>query len=548
MSISVVTLGTSTWPLVDRLERLHGDVTVVRRCLDLAEVLACAHTRMAHVALVAEGAEELTASLLDQLGADDLRVLVVEGHDASRVQRLGVASVPPDATGEELARVITLAMRGPVRSPSPLREDAAAGPTERTAPGRGAASKNVASEAETSTGTASKGAPVDGAPSDGTPSDGATARGGAAGRITARDTADSAGAEPPTGDARGKGDTGPDDIGARSGFPKGDDLQGGLDSTTDEHDDPAFPEDGGSCRVIAVWGPAGAPGRTVAALNLAAELALLGRRVLLVDADTYAASVAASLGMLDEAAGLAQACRLADQARLDRDGLRRCASTVSVAGASLDVLTGITRYDRWPEIRASALDLVLDRAREDYDAVVVDTAFGLESDEEISSDFMAPRRNAGTLTAVAAADVVIALAAADTLGVPRLVKALPDLLDAAPDARIVVVMNKLRAAAAGRSAAESVREAWERFSPGYPVAHTLSWDAKACDDALLAGAVLAETAPRSALRHEMSALADEVRRAREPGFVADAAEPVGAGGGAAGTRLGRRMGAWLRRG
>ncbi|MBX7558439.1 hypothetical protein K1Y78_63850, partial [Streptomyces sp. tea 10] len=134
-----------------------------------------------------------------------------------------------------------------------------------------------------------------------------------------------------------------------------------------------------------------------------------------------------------------------------------------------------------------------DRARKDYDVVVVDTASGLESDEEISSDFMAPRRNAGTLTAVAAADVVIALGAADTLGVPRLVKALPDLLDAAPDARIVVVMNKLRAAATGRSAAESVREAWERFSPGHPVAHTLSWDAKACDDALLAGAVLSET-------------------------------------------------------
>ena len=50
----------------------------------------------------------------------------------------------------------------------------------------------------------------------------------------------------------------------------------------------------------------------------------------------------------------------------------------------------------------------------------VTLASGLESDEEISSDFMAPRRNAGTLTAVAAADVVIALGAADTLGVKPL--------------------------------------------------------------------------------------------------------------------------------
>ncbi|OXS81604.1 AAA family ATPase [Kocuria marina] len=529
MSISVVTLGTSTWPLVDRLERLHGDVTVVRRCLDLAELLACAHTRMAHVALVAEGAEELTASLLDQLETDDLRVLVVEGHDESRVQRLGVGSVPPDATGEELARIITRAMLGPARSPSSVRDDGAAAPGERPAPGRGAASK---------------GATSNGAAATDAPSDGPASHEDAAGRALDRAITDS---EASPDSAPGEGRIGPDGAGLGSGSAVSAGSSGDPATAHDPDESDAL-DDAEACRLIAVWGPAGAPGRTVTSLNLAAELALLGRRVLLVDADTYAASVAASLGMLDEAAGLAQACRLADQARLDREGLRRCASTVSVAGASLDVLTGITRYDRWPEIRGSALDLVLDRAREDYDAVVVDTAFGLESDEEISSDFMAPRRNAGTLTAVAAADVVIALGAADTLGVPRLVKALPDLLDAAPDARIVVVMNKLRAAATGRSAAESVREAWERFSPGYPVAHTLSWDAKTCDDALLAGAVLAETAPRSALRHEMSALAELVRRMREPDAHGGAAEPVGAGAGPAGTRLGRRMGAWLRRG
>ncbi|KHE73534.1 hypothetical protein AS25_11570 [Kocuria marina] len=529
MSISVVTLGTSTWPLVDRLERLHGDVTVVRRCLDLAELLACAHTRMAHAALVAEGAEELTASLLDQLETDDLRVLVVEGHDESRVQRLGVGSVPPDATGEELARIITRAMLGPARSPSSVRDDGAAAPGERPAPGRGAASK---------------GATSNGAAATDAPSDGPASHEDAAGRALDRAITNS---EASPDSAPGEGRIGPDGAGLGSGSAVSAGSSGDPATAHDPDESDAL-DDAEACRLIAVWGPAGAPGRTVTSLNLAAELALLGRRVLLVDADTYAASVAASLGMLDEAAGLAQACRLADQARLDREGLRRCASTVSVAGASLDVLTGITRYDRWPEIRGSALDLVLDRAREDYDAVVVDTAFGLESDEEISSDFMAPRRNAGTLTAVAAADVVIALGAADTLGVPRLVKALPDLLDAAPDARIVVVMNKLRAAATGRSAAESVREAWERFSPGYPVAHTLSWDAKTCDDALLAGAVLAETAPRSALRHEMSALAELVRRMREPDAHGGAAEPVGAGAGPAGTRLGRRMGAWLRRG
>ena len=77
MSISVVTLGSGTWELVERLERLHGEVTVVRRCLELSELLACAHTGMAQLALVAEGAEDLTASLLDQLASSGLRLSLI---------------------------------------------------------------------------------------------------------------------------------------------------------------------------------------------------------------------------------------------------------------------------------------------------------------------------------------------------------------------------------------------------------------------------------------------------------------------------------------
>ena len=62
---------------------------------------------------------------------------------------------------------------------------------------------------------------------------------------------------------------------------------------------------------IAVWGPAGAPGRTTVAINLAAEIAACGHRVVLVDADSYGGSIAPALGLLDEAPGFAAACRLA---------------------------------------------------------------------------------------------------------------------------------------------------------------------------------------------------------------------------------------------
>lgn len=459
MSISVVTLGTGTWPLVDQIERQHGSVTVVRRCLDLSELLACAHTGMARVALLAEGAEELTASLLEQLSLSSVRVLVLAGHDDIRLAALGVTIVPEGVSGDDVTGLIEQVVDSPDPAPS-FRGHSHTDDHPRAA------------------------------------------------------------AEPELGQA----------------------ATPGTNDTTAARDDPNLFPQGGTGRIITVWGPMGAPGRTVTALNVAAELALTGSTVLLIDTDTYAASVAASLGMLEEAAGLAQACRLADQGRLDGEGLQRCATRVSVAGATMDVLTGLTRHDRWPEVRAAALETVLLHARNAYHAVVVDTSFGLESDEEISLDTVAPRRNAATLSACAMADTVIALGSADALGIPRLVKTLPDLADAAPSARLLLVINKLRKASVGRSGADSVAEAWARFSPGHGIDATLDWDPTACDEALLAGAVLAESAVKSGLRQQITHLA---ARALDP--EDDAGAEPSSPGRAPGTRLGQRMGAWLRR-
>ncbi|MGV2903222.1 P-loop NTPase, partial [Microbacterium sp. AGC62] len=64
-------------------------------------------------------------------------------------------------------------------------------------------------------------------------------------------------------------------------------------------------------RVIAVWGPHGAPGRSRIAIELAVELARSGRATALVDADTVAPSLALLLGLSDDAPGIAAACRRA---------------------------------------------------------------------------------------------------------------------------------------------------------------------------------------------------------------------------------------------
>jgi hypothetical protein len=140
------------------------------------------------------------------------------------------------------------------------------------------------------------------------------------------------------------------------------------------------------------------------------------------------------------------------------------------------------------------------------DFVVVDAGFCLEADEELSFDTMAPRRNAATLRSLELADTVYAVGSADSIGVPRLVRGLSELEAAVPQASPKVVLNKVRAAAAGRFPERQLREAWERYGPSEGIFAFLPADSAASDAALLAGSLLLEAAPESGLRRAISAL------------------------------------------
>ena len=410
MSIPVVTVGQAQEDIVGGLERLHGPVTVVRRCAELTELLAACQSGLARAAVVADGCEELTASLVDRLGAVGVAVIALTDNpdEASRLRGIGVPSALLGVEAAALAARISEAVaqlvgRQPGHPAAGLADPAAA---LRSVP---AASEDV-------------------------------------------------------------------------------------------------PAASGTGRIIAVWGPAGSPGRTLVAANMAGELAAEGKSVLLVDADSYGASIAAVLGLLDESAGLAQACRLADQGMLDADALLRIAAAVATRLGTFRVLTGITRADRWTELRAAALSLVLERAREIADVVVVDTGFCLEADEEISFDTMAPRRNAATLRTLELADTVYAVGSADPVGVPRLVRGLAELELAVPHVSPVVVMNKVRAGAVGRAPERQLREAWDRYGPAAEISAFLPADGPAADSALLGGSLLLEVAPESKLRAAIAEL------------------------------------------
>jgi MinD-like ATPase involved in chromosome partitioning or flagellar assembly len=257
--------------------------------------------------------------------------------------------------------------------------------------------------------------------------------------------------------------------------------------------------------VIAVWGAAGAPGRTTLAIAIAAELAARGFSVALCDADPYSASIAPTLGILDEAPGFAAACRLAGNETLTIAELQRIGSRYGSPATGFWVLTGINSPHRWPELSAQRVEGTLAQCRSWVDFTIVDTGFSIESDEEISTDLFAPRRNAATITALAHADQVVAVGAADPVGLSRFLRAYSDLLELAHTDRVTVVINKLRSSAVGLNPVGQVQQTLKRFGRITDAVH-IPHDHVAMDTALLAGRTLREVAPKSAMRQAITQL------------------------------------------
>ncbi len=153
----------------------------------------------------------------------------------------------------------------------------------------------------------------------------------------------------------------------------------------------------------------------------------------------------------------------------------------------LRVLTGFSRPERWPELRPSALQVVLEQARDFVPLTIVDVAFCLEGGDasEALLDGSALRRNAATLTTLAEADVVLAVGSADPVGLQRLLRMLPEVRAlTAGDVR--VVLNRVRRTTAGAHSHQPLTDVVVRHCGLVPVAY-LPEDQSACDLALSAG-------------------------------------------------------------
>jgi len=255
--------------------------------------------------------------------------------------------------------------------------------------------------------------------------------------------------------------------------------------------------------LMTVWGPTGAPGRSTVALGLAAESAAAGTPTLLVDADTYGGSLAQMLGMLDEVSGILAAARAADTGSLD---LAVMTGHVRQLNPTLRVLTGVGRADRWPQLRVGSFDRILQVARMMAQVVIVDAGFCLETDEELTYDTSAPRRNAVTLRALERADSLVAVGSADPLGLARLTRGIHELREKVADADPRIVVNRMRDSLQwGR---DDIADSIERFTGHEPLCF-LPDDQAAVDRAWVQGRSLTEVRD-SPLRRELSALANRL--------------------------------------
>ena len=417
------------------------EVTIVRRCADLPDLVATAAAGLGTVALVSSDLRGLDLTVVAQLRSAGVHVVGIapDGDEDSerRLRQLGVGRIVPGSV--ELA-------------------DLEAALTE-TAPPVDEALRTLERDLD-----------------------------------LADDLADDL-----AGDQRAEGMPGPTPPAAPPAYLDRGGVQGPGDAVDEVRVDAA------EGRVVAIWGPTGAPGRTTIAVTLASELAGLGIPTVLVDADTYGGSVAQALSFLDEAPGLAAASRAADQGSLDLPTLARLAP---VASPGLRVLTGIPKAERWPEIRAAALERVLTLCRSLGEVVVVDCGFSLEDDEELSYDTMAPRRNAATLSTLALADEVVVVGGCDPVGLQRLVRGLQEL-GTVPTPRPTVVVNRVRPGAVGANPEQRVSEALSRFA-GVNEVLFVPDDPSALDTALLQGRALAECAPQSPVRPAVRSLAEKV--------------------------------------
>lgn len=264
-----------------------------------------------------------------------------------------------------------------------------------------------------------------------------------------------------------------------------------------------------SGRLIAVWGPKGAPGRTTIAIEVAYALAGTADPTVLIDADPYGGDALQLMGVVEELPTILWAASTATSDEGRRDlfaNLRR------IGGHGLFLVPGLPRAELWPEVSeygyAELIKLLAAEAR----FLVADVGFCLEDQSSLGAPV---GRNAMALATLDRADHVLAICRADVVGVKNFIWSFDSLHELVDEERISIVLNRVHGGE-GREVDELLtRHTGLRSSAKFP---DLPLD---CRRATERGEAVQEVRPSSAICTEARALAERLGgKVRPQGLLA----------------------------
>jgi len=252
-----------------------------------------------------------------------------------------------------------------------------------------------------------------------------------------------------------------------------------------------------SAKVIAVWGSAGS-GKTTLAVNIGFELSSMDLKVLVIDADSYRPSIAASLGLTEPGPGITAVLRLARTSRLSIEEIDRLTEEIQFGKKSLRVLTGINAPSRWPELDAESLGGLIEFARQHFDIIVIDLAGELE--QGLVSAASEVGRNSSARAIIEQADLALGVFAADPVGLNRF---LWDCRNT--DFEFWPVANRVRASTIGKNPSRQLRDTMHRLAR-LEIKAVITEDAQAVDLSLLKAQPLCLCAKNSKARESIRLL------------------------------------------
>lgn len=217
----------------------------------------------------------------------------------------------------------------------------------------------------------------------------------------------------------------------------------------------------------------------------------------MIDADSYAPSIEFQFGIEQSHAGLAAMARAVIQERLTEESFNQLAVDFEYGKIALKIITGLSMPDRWQEVGFDGIHAIVEFAQQNFDCVVIDVAAPIEL--QIIHEKSLVQRNSMTVAALRVATHIVAVCGAEATDVHRFVWDYQQLKSLELPGELQVLVNQLRTATLGRSAAKQIQDTIQRLT-GCQVQDFIDFDQAAADRAKQDGVPLVLAGRNSSAR------------------------------------------------